>query len=129
MNKLTSIGQLEWLRNKILAQSGDRKTIVHVCMTGCRAYGAEQVRDSIIEEIEKQGISDDVEVRSTGCHGFCAKAPVIAIEPMVNAGGNAIQLDDELLEAGQCCVHRCGLFHVNARVAEQIQRILGATAL
>lgn len=82
MNKLTSIGQLEWLRNKILAETNKEKTQVHVCMTGCRAYGAEQVRDALIEEVSKQGLSDEVEVRSTGCHGFCAKAPVVAIEPL-----------------------------------------------
>jgi len=82
MKKLTSIGQVEWLRNKILADSGKGKTQVHVCMTGCRAYGAEQVRDALRDEVEKKGLSREVEVRSTGCHGFCAKAPVIAIEPL-----------------------------------------------
>ena len=82
MDKLASIGQLEWLRNKILAQSGDRKTIVHVCMTGCRAYGAASIREAIEEEVKNQGLAKEVEVRSTGCHGMCAKAPVIAIEPM-----------------------------------------------
>jgi len=34
------------------------------------------------EEVKKQGLSGQVEVRATGCHGFCAKAPVIAIEPL-----------------------------------------------
>ena len=82
MEKLTSIGQLEWLRNKILARSAAGKTEVHICMTGCRAYGATQVRDAFIEEVKRQGLSDRVEIRSTGCHGFCAKAPVIAIEPL-----------------------------------------------
>ncbi len=82
MNKLTSIGQLEGLRNKILADTNKGKIQVHVCMTGCRAYGAQEVRDSILEEVARQGLSGEVEVRSTGCHGFCAKAPVVAIEPM-----------------------------------------------
>jgi NADH-quinone oxidoreductase subunit F len=27
-------------------------------------------------------MNDRVEVRATGCHGFCAKAPVMAIEPL-----------------------------------------------
>jgi len=82
MEKLTSIGQLAWLRNKILARAAAGKTEVHICMTGCRAYGATQVRDAFIEEVKRQGLSDRVEIRSTGCHGFCAKAPVIAIEPL-----------------------------------------------
>lgn len=82
MKKLLSIGQLEWLRNTLLAGKGEEKTTVLVCMTGCRAYGAREVLASICEEVERQGLSDRVKIRSTGCHGFCAKAPVVAIEPM-----------------------------------------------
>ena len=82
MDKLSSIGQLEWLRNKILARTGEGKTIVHVCMTGCQAHGAATVREAIEQEVKNQGLVKEVEVRSTGCHGMCAKAPVIAIEPM-----------------------------------------------
>jgi NADH-quinone oxidoreductase subunit F len=82
MKRLTAIGQVEWLRNRILADSAKVKTEVHVCMTGCRAYGADQVFAAIIDEVRRQGIGEDVEIRATGCHGFCAKAPVIAIEPM-----------------------------------------------
>ena len=80
--KLTSIGQLEWLRNKILARKIEGRTQVNICMTGCRAYGAALVREAIEAEVKRQGISKGVEIRSTGCHGFCARAPVIAIEPM-----------------------------------------------
>ena len=82
MEKLSSIGQFEWLRNKILSKIREDKTVVHVCMTGCRAYGSASVRDALVEEVKKQGLSETVEIRSTGCHGFCAKAPVIAIEPL-----------------------------------------------
>ena len=82
MEKLQSIGQLEWFRNAVLARAAEDRTIIHVCMTGCRAYGAASVRDALEEEVTRQGLSDKVEVRSTGCHGFCAKAPVMAIEPM-----------------------------------------------
>jgi NADH-quinone oxidoreductase subunit F len=82
MKRLSSIGELEWYRNKVLAQEKLRKTRVHVCMTGCRAYGASEVRDALEGEVSKQGLSDRVEVRSTGCHGLCAKAPVISIDPL-----------------------------------------------
>jgi len=79
---LTSVGQLEWFRNRILAESGKKRTEVHVCMTGCRAYGAAAVRDALVEAVSRRGLDDQVEIRSTGCHGFCAKAPVVAIEPL-----------------------------------------------
>jgi NADH-quinone oxidoreductase subunit F len=82
MERLSSIGELEWFRNKILAQEDEGKTRVHVCMTGCRAYGAAEVRGALEEEIKKKGLSSQVEVRATGCHGLCAKAPLISIEPL-----------------------------------------------
>ncbi|MGD9083775.1 MAG: NADH-ubiquinone oxidoreductase-F iron-sulfur binding region domain-containing protein, partial [Desulfobacterales bacterium] len=82
MEKLSSIGKLEWLRNKIQSQKKEGTIEVHVCMTGCRAYGAAGVLESLNDEVKSQKVSDQVEIRATGCHGFCAKAPVIAIEPM-----------------------------------------------
>jgi NADH-quinone oxidoreductase subunit F len=82
MDKFESVGQLEWARNKILAGAGAEKTVVHVCMTGCRAYGAAAVKAALDDEVRKNGLSKTVEIRSTGCHGFCAKAPVIAVTPL-----------------------------------------------
>ncbi len=81
MKKLSSIGELEWYRNKLLAKEDEGKMCVYVCMTGCRAYGAAEVKEALDEEVKKQGMSDQVEVRATGCHGLCAKAPVISIDP------------------------------------------------
>jgi NADH-quinone oxidoreductase subunit F len=82
MERLSSIGELERYRSEILAEAGEEKTCVQICMTGCRAYGAAEVRDALDEEIKKQGISQHVELRSTGCHGFCAKAPVLSVDPL-----------------------------------------------
>src|SRR5210317_189192 len=82
MEKLSSIGQLEWFRNKILSRRQEGIIEVHVCMTGCRAYGAAGVLEALNDEVKSQGLSKQVEIRATGCHGFCAKAPVIAIEPL-----------------------------------------------
>ncbi len=82
MKRLTSVGQLEWLRNRILGATDRTRSVVQVCMTGCRAYGAAEVAEALRAEIKQQGLASAVEVRSTGCHGFCAKAPVISLEPL-----------------------------------------------
>ena len=82
MEKLSSIGQLEWLRNKIVSRRAEGIIEVHVCMTGCRAYGAAGVFEALNDEVKSQGLTRQVEIRATGCHGFCAKAPVMAIEPL-----------------------------------------------
>jgi NADH-quinone oxidoreductase subunit F len=81
MEKLLSIGDLERYRNKLLAKEDEAKTRLYICMTGCRAYGAIEVRAALEKEIKRQGLLDEVEIRSTGCHGFCAKAPVMFIDP------------------------------------------------
>jgi len=60
MEKLLSIEQLEWFRNKIRARTDERKTAVHVCMTGCRAYGSAEVKEALEKEIKQQGLSAQV---------------------------------------------------------------------
>jgi NADH-quinone oxidoreductase subunit F len=50
-------------------------------MTGCRAFGAVQLRDALACEIEGQGLAQAVDLVETGCHGFCAGAPVLAVDP------------------------------------------------
>jgi NADH-quinone oxidoreductase subunit F len=82
MARRSSISELEAYRNNLLSQEDKSKTRVYVCMTGCRAYGAAGVLAALQDEVKRQGLSGVVEIRSTGCHGFCAKAPVIAIDPM-----------------------------------------------
>ncbi len=82
MNRLRSTSDLEALRARIRQESDPNKIVVRICMTGCRAYGAEEARDAFVREIASRGLEKKVEVRETGCHGFCARAPVAAIDPL-----------------------------------------------
>ncbi|MCK4963834.1 MAG: NAD(P)H-dependent oxidoreductase subunit E, partial [Dehalococcoidia bacterium] len=81
MKALKSISELNSYRDLLLRQSGQQETCVRVCTTGCRAHGALEVRDALVAEIKSLGLEERVEVRDTGCHGFCARAPLIAIDP------------------------------------------------
>ncbi len=58
------------------------KYSVRVCMTGCRAYGALEVKEALEKEVKARGLVKEVEIRETGCQGFCAKAPVLTIDPL-----------------------------------------------
>lgn len=49
--------------------------------TGCVSNRAFQVRDALEAEIEKRGLSDEVQVVSTGCQGFCAQGPIMIFQP------------------------------------------------
>lgn len=81
MGKIRTADELDSLRQSIIQETDPDKSCVRICMTGCRAYGAEEIRDAFNEEISRRGLEDKVEIRETGCHGFCARAPVIVIEP------------------------------------------------
>ena len=57
MSRLETPADLNKLREQIVAQRNAKQTWLAVCAgTGCRAYGAEALADSLEEEIEKRGI-------------------------------------------------------------------------
>jgi len=49
--------------------------------TGCRASGAEAVVDAFKDEIERRELQINVELKETGCHGFCERGPLVVIRP------------------------------------------------
>jgi NADH-quinone oxidoreductase subunit F len=81
MSKLFSSRDLENFREKCLKEMSAQKQCIRICMTGCRAYGAGEVKDALEGEIGARGLKKTVEIRETGCQGFCARAPVLTIDP------------------------------------------------
>jgi NADH:ubiquinone oxidoreductase subunit F (NADH-binding)/(2Fe-2S) ferredoxin/Pyruvate/2-oxoacid:ferredoxin oxidoreductase delta subunit len=80
--KLISAADLDDLRRSILSKRDPSRTSIAVCGgTGCRAAGAEAVIDAFLEEIEKRELQIQVELKETGCHGFCERGPLIVIRP------------------------------------------------
>ena len=57
------------------------KVRLYICMTGCRALGAEEVYGEFKKQLKKQKLKDKVDIIETGCQGLCARAPVITINP------------------------------------------------
>ncbi|MBF0235106.1 MAG: NADH-quinone oxidoreductase subunit NuoF [Desulfamplus sp.] len=49
--------------------------------TGCDSTGSEKVRIALLQEIENQRLSDEIEIIVTGCNGFCAVGPVMVVQP------------------------------------------------
>jgi NADH:ubiquinone oxidoreductase subunit F (NADH-binding)/(2Fe-2S) ferredoxin/ferredoxin len=81
--RLESRESLDQLRNAILANREDTtRKVVSLCAgSGCSAYGTAKVYRVLREEIEKHGMQDAVEIKLTGCHGFCEKGPIMVIHP------------------------------------------------
>jgi len=49
--------------------------------TACLSSGAEGVKAALMEQLEVQGVKDDVNVIETGCNGFCAGGPLLVVYP------------------------------------------------
>lgn len=82
MMRLNSAADLETLRNKIIAKINPTKPAVTLCIsTGCEALGAKDVLNAFKEEFKKQGLEGKVDIKETGCLGFCEKGPRVVIYP------------------------------------------------
>src|SRR6056297_1604026 len=49
--------------------------------TGCRASASDSIVESLKQELENKGFSDEVQVIMTGCFGFCEKGPIVKVLP------------------------------------------------
>lgn len=58
------------------------KISISVCGgTGCHAYHCERVSAAFIEEVERRKLTSTIAVKTTGCHGFCERGPIVVIFP------------------------------------------------
>ncbi len=82
MKPLKSASDLEKLRKDVIAKKDPKQLAISVCVsTGCQALGVQKVLEAFDEEIKKQGLEGKVEIKETGCLGFCEKGPRIVIYP------------------------------------------------
>ena len=81
MPRLRSPEELERLREEILRERDPGRTFLAVnTRSACGlAAGSEAVLASLREEVERRGL--ELEVRETGCNGFCQMEPVLTIYP------------------------------------------------
>ncbi len=82
MKKLSNPKELEKLRKTIQNRRDPNKPVVTICGgTGCQASGCEHIIETFKKEIIKQSLQEKIDVRITGCHGFCEKGPLVVIYP------------------------------------------------
>jgi NADH:ubiquinone oxidoreductase subunit F (NADH-binding)/(2Fe-2S) ferredoxin/Pyruvate/2-oxoacid:ferredoxin oxidoreductase delta subunit len=82
MERLKTPSDLEKLRENILAKKDPKKPAIAVCVsTGCEALGVKGVLKAFKEEFAKQGLEGKIEIKETGCLGFCEKGPRIVVYP------------------------------------------------
>ena len=82
MPRLNSATDLQNIKQEILAHRDPKKLCVTICSgTGCHAYGSEKVAEAFAKEIQRNGLQEKVDIRPTGCHGFCERGTLVVIFP------------------------------------------------
>jgi NADH:ubiquinone oxidoreductase subunit F (NADH-binding)/(2Fe-2S) ferredoxin/Pyruvate/2-oxoacid:ferredoxin oxidoreductase delta subunit len=80
MNRIETIDDLARMREALSARRPD-EIVIRVCSTGCRALGALEVCDALDAEVASRDLGDSVRVARVGCHGLCAGAVAVLIDP------------------------------------------------
>lgn len=82
MPRINSPAELEEVRKDILALRDPHKRCISLCSgSACHAARSGEVAAAIEAEIRSQGLEGQVELRKTGCHGFCERGPIMVIHP------------------------------------------------
>lgn len=82
MKNKISIKYLEEIKSEVLQARSKNKPCITVCGgTGCHTQGSEVIVGVFREEVRKQGMEESVDIRTTGCHGFCERGPIVVIHP------------------------------------------------
>ena len=60
----------------------DDKAEIRICAgTACHASGRGALREAIVRALDEHGLTDQVKVIETGCHGFCEVGPIVVLRP------------------------------------------------
>jgi NADH:ubiquinone oxidoreductase subunit F (NADH-binding)/(2Fe-2S) ferredoxin/Pyruvate/2-oxoacid:ferredoxin oxidoreductase delta subunit len=83
MARIATPSELKAYRERLLQEraASEKKTVAVCCGTGCRAYGADNVVAQFEKQLEEQGLQDQVEIKRTGCHGFCEHGTLVLMHP------------------------------------------------
>ena len=82
MPRLKSVEELESFRVGLCAARDPERPCLTVCAgSGCTAAGAHDVLAGLRKTLVMHGLQDAIDVKSTGCHGFCERGPLMIVWP------------------------------------------------
>ena len=82
MPKLNSAAELEELRARLLAGRDPAKPCIAVCAgAACDGMDSAAVAAAFLAEVDRQQLGGRLEVRTTGCHGYCERGPNVVVTP------------------------------------------------
>jgi NADH-quinone oxidoreductase subunit F len=82
MPRIETITDLQKLHDAISAERQGQRATVGLCGgTGCLAAESAKVNEAFRAQIQERRLEETVELRLTGCRGFCEGGPVVEIRP------------------------------------------------
>jgi NADH-quinone oxidoreductase subunit F len=80
--RFSSVSELERYRNAVVGSRDSDVTSIYLCCgTGCVASGSREVADALEYELSRNGLTEKIDLKQTGCHGFCESGPLMIIAP------------------------------------------------
>ena len=81
MKSLQELAEIrEKMKGKVALREGQNDIRIVVGMATCGiAAGARPVLNTLVEEVEKQGVADKATVTQTGCIGICRLEPIVEV--------------------------------------------------
>ncbi len=81
MKSLQELAEIrEKMKGKVALREGQNDIRIVVGMATCGiAAGARPVLNTLVEEVEKQGLSGKATVTQTGCIGICRLEPIVEV--------------------------------------------------
>jgi NADH:ubiquinone oxidoreductase subunit F (NADH-binding)/(2Fe-2S) ferredoxin/Pyruvate/2-oxoacid:ferredoxin oxidoreductase delta subunit len=80
--KLDTLELLQARQEEAARARSNGKSVLTVSVGTCgRARGAHKVAQAIAKQIKKRGLEGKLQLKTTGCHGFCEIEPVVLIKP------------------------------------------------
>lgn len=83
MGKLSSTTDLENLRKSILDKRDPKKPCIIISTKSacCQTRGSKDVAEAFKKDIKKRKLDKKIDIRTTGCLGFCEIEPIVIIHP------------------------------------------------
>src|SRR4030043_404558 len=82
MPKLRSAPELEELRKGIVSSRDPNRLCFTVCSgAACLAVGSQKTYANFEAELERQRLKNRVDLKATGCPGFCERGPIVVVYP------------------------------------------------
>jgi len=80
--RLDSFAAFQQLQEKIRQGVDPEKPCITICVgTGCLAYGTQTLVESFREELATRSLTGKIDFRTSGCHGFCGRGPMVVLHP------------------------------------------------